>query len=169
MSRPDSNRIEVGVIVGAHGIRGQVKLRSFLGTPEDIATLGAITDAKGKAYKIKLHGGNDKALIASIEGITDRNAAELLKSTVLYADAANVQQSPAASIIGKAVRTADGAAYGTVINVYNFGAGDVIEIRKADSSEEMIPFRDEFIAEKNDVLIITPPEYLEAPNKHSGN
>ncbi len=147
MTRPDS--IQVGIITSAHGIRGQVKIRSFTDNPKDIATLGALTDAKGKSFAIKLHGGTDKALIASVEGITDRNTAELLRGTALYAPAGKFKDTRHA-MIGLSARTADGKNYGTIIATHNFGAGDIVEIEKSDGTTEMLPLQEHFIRLSDD-------------------
>ncbi len=66
MARPD--RVLMGAIIGAHGVRGQVRVKSFAAAPKDIASYGPLEDARGRAYKLMLKGGADDVLIAAIDG-----------------------------------------------------------------------------------------------------
>src|SRR5688572_20724642 len=174
MQRPDSisiSLIEVGVITAAHGIRGQVKIRSFTSTPEDIFTYSPLTDQSGvKRYDITLEGQAGMQFIAGITGIKDRNAAELLKGVKLYA---RTEALPAISkenqwlytdLKGLEARLLDGNVYGRVVGVYNFGAGDIIDIEFPDGKTEMLPFHKDFIGDvqvDEGYMIVFPPEYLE--------
>lgn len=136
----------VGVITGAHGIRGQVKIRSFTDVPLAITEYGALMNATGtKRYDIRIDGEGKTGLIASVKGVTDRNAAELLKGTELFVDKANIPTAAEDEfyyddLIGMEVRDTQGNALGTVFALYNFGAGDIIEIRRAEGHKEMYPF-----------------------------
>jgi 16S rRNA processing protein RimM len=167
MQRP-SDLVKMGVITGAHGIRGQVKLRS---SSEDLAACDTLSDAAGKKqFKISLRGGTPPNFIASIEGINDRNAAELLRGTELYAPAGALPERKENSwyyseLIGLAARLASGSHYGKIVAVHNFGAGDIIEIELADGKTEMLPLADTFVGEINTAqgyMVISPPDYLEA-------
>ena len=166
MSRPQSNLIQAAVVISAHGIRGQVKLRSLLPYPEELEEIDTLSDAFGKKnYAIKITSGTAPQYIASIEGIKDRNAAELLKKLVLYTTAENISEPENNHLIGKAVKTADGKAYGVISEVANYGAGDVVEIKKENGETEMLPFNEQFILVDGDNIIVTPPDYLEAEKK----
>ncbi len=75
----------MGVIVGAKGIKGEVKIKSFTEDPEDIAAYGPLMDASGKTtFNLKIVGLSKGLPVARIKGISDRNAAEALKGTELY-------------------------------------------------------------------------------------
>jgi len=170
MKRPDA-LLKVGVITSAHGIRGQVKIHTFTDLPEDILSRGTLTDEKGtREFKLTLHGRKEELLIAAIEGITDRNEAELLKGKTLYGRAS---ARPAKGkdawyqdeLIGLKAQLSDGTVYGKVIGIYNFGAGDIIEIEHEKDKTEMIPFKEPFVGDVHTdrgYIIVTPPEYLEA-------
>lgn len=159
--------VKVGLIVAAHGIRGEIKIRSFLQPPEAMFACGALTDASGKRrFIVKKQGGNDKAFIASVEGVTDRNAAELLKGTGLYAAAGSLPKKKKGEyyshdVIGLEAKLADGRYYGRVAQFYNFGAGDIIEITLANGETEMLPLAAPFIAVKTDHVVVNQPEYDE--------
>lgn len=133
----------MGAIIGAHGIKGEVKVKSFAGTPAAIATYGALSDAKGsrtfnlalvgKATPGKGPGGKD-VLIARIDGVGDRNAAEALKGVELYVARdrlpriAGDEEFYLADLIGLSVVDQHGMALGRVGSVENYGAGDVLGI-----------------------------------------
>jgi 16S rRNA processing protein RimM len=133
----------MGAIIGAHGIKGEVKVKSFAGTPAAIATYGALSDAKGsrtfdltlvgKASPTKGPGGKD-VLIARIAGIGDRNAAEALKGVELYVardrlpQIAGDEEFYLADLIGLDVIDQDGTALGRISGVENYGAGDVLSV-----------------------------------------
>lgn len=158
------------MVTAAHGVRGQVKILPFTDHPEALFAYSPITDhSGGRAFKLKREGIKDKLVIASIAGITDRNAAELLKGMELYAPAPTTQvngpnQWSYTELTGLEARLIDGNVYGRVIGVYNFGAGDIIDIERQDGSSEMLPFNENFVGDVEvgeGSLVVYPPEYLE--------
>lgn len=163
--------VMVGVITAAHGLRGQVKLRSFTQNPDNIFTYAPLTDKYGRReFKLTREGFKDQLFIVNIDGVGDRNDAEALKGTELYTNITTVSPPESdnewlySDLEGLQARLEDGSAYGTVNGVYNFGAGDIIDVEKPDGGSEMIPFSKEFVGEvnvKKGYLIITPPDYLE--------
>lgn len=164
--------VAVGVITGAQGIRGQVKIRSFTSDPYAITEYGALMNATGtKRYDLRIDGANKGGLVASIKGVADRNAAELLKGTELYADKSNI---PAAAedefyyddLIGLEVRDTSGTPLGKVAAMYDFGAGDIIEILLAAGNKEMYPFtRQNFpdVQIKGGFILAELPEIVDTP------
>lgn len=160
---------KVGVIASAHGVRGQVKIHSFSETPEDLLRYGALTDASGKRrFILTRHGAKATQLIASIEGITDRNDAEKLRGTELWADESfqhyDENEFSYADLTGLKAVTQSGEEYGTIINIYNFGAGDVIELELANRKTEMLPFTSAFFGDVDieaGRIIVIPPDYHE--------
>src|SRR5277367_5357467 len=81
--KPGSRLIPLGVITTTHGVRGQVKIRSFTADPGDITAYGPLKDVSGRLFDITITGGTKDALIASIKGITTREEAESLRNTEL--------------------------------------------------------------------------------------
>lgn len=166
--------IQVGVIASAHGVRGQVKLRSFTEDPRDILAYAPLTDATGtRVYTLTSHGIKGDSLIVAIEGVTDRNVAEQMKNTAIYAPASLMPTNEEnvwyySELIGMDARTPDGQLYGRVTAVHNFGAGDILEFNRPDGSSEMLPFNSGFIGEVNteeSYLLVFPPDYIEAEQK----
>jgi len=152
-------------------VRGQVKIRCFTGNPENILSYQPLTDASGgRAFKLTRRGIQNKLIIASIDGINDRNEAELLKGTELFAPASALpakteNQWSHDELTGLEARISDGRVYGRVIGLYNFGAGDILEIELAEGKTEMLPFKKPFVGNirpDEGYLIVFPPEYVEA-------
>lgn len=143
----EDRRILLGQITGAHGIRGDIIVRTFTADPDGIAAYGDLTDKSGlQPLSLKIVRVTDKGIVARVKGVSDRNGAEALKGRELYVlrsrlPEANDEEYYHADLIGLAAITADGAAYGKVIAVQNFGAGDLLEIRTRDGRDsEFIPF-----------------------------
>jgi 16S rRNA processing protein RimM len=162
----EDRKVCIGVIAGAHGVKGQVRLKSFTADPADVAAYGPVTDAAGvRAFKLAITGTARNMLIARIDGVKDRDAAEALRGVELYVDRDRLPEAEEdefyhADLIGLPARTADGAAFGTVLALHNYGAGDVIEIRMADGGTEILPFNKEVVPEidlGNGFLVVAPP------------
>jgi len=160
--------IPLGVITGAHGVRGQVKLRSFTADPHDITAYGPLRDASGKSYAVTVTGGTKDALIASVDGVTTREGADALRNTELLVPREALPKAGAheyyhEDLMGLRVTTGDGADYGSITGVHNFGAGDLLEVTRADGTEELLPFtRKTFprVDPEQGIAVIAPPEPL---------
>src|ERR1700754_1218370 len=83
----EKRMILLGAIAGVHGVRGEVKVKSFTADPLAIATYGPLYDDDGRRFDLKLtqKAAKDTIVIAKIDGIADRTAAEALKGKRLYA------------------------------------------------------------------------------------
>jgi 16S rRNA processing protein RimM len=164
------NRVVLGVITGPHGIRGEVKLKSFTADPKAIATYGAVglgdTGRSARVKSLKPQGG---ALIAALEGITDRNAAEALKGVELHVPrsalpAAAADELYQADLIGLPVFLASGEAVGHVVSIPNYGAGDLLEIAMPGRRQTvLVPLVDSMVPAIDTEagrIVIDPPEGL---------
>lgn len=147
-------RILLGRIVAAHGVRGEVLVRSYADTPEDVGAYGPlVAPVAGRTVQLRVLRVTPKGVIARIAGVADRNAAEALAGTDLYVDrtqlpAAGEGEFYHADLIGLAAVAPDGTDIGRVVAVHNFGAGDLIEVALAASRRtEHIPFSDSFVPE----------------------
>jgi len=149
---PVAERVLLGVIVGAKGIRGEVKIKSFTEDPENIAAYGPLEDASGKTtFKVKVVGFSKGLPVARIAGISDRTAAEALKGTELYVARERLPETEDgeeyyhADLIGLAVFFRDGTKLGTIERVFDFGAGDMLDVRPDPTSSNvreavLVPF-----------------------------
>jgi 16S rRNA processing protein RimM len=142
-----SARVLIAQVGAAHGVRGEVRLKAFTEDPLSVTRYGPLETEDGKGrFEIEAVRPAKDVLVARLKGVADRNAAEALKNLRLYV-ARDKLPPPAedefyiADLVGLRVETIDGAAFGTVKAVHNFGAGDLIEIAPADGSATMmLPF-----------------------------
>lgn len=130
----------------AHGVRGEIALRSFTEQPEDFSRYGSLSNKDGtRTFEIAHVRAAKDHFIVRVAGIDDRDAAQALRNVELYV-ARDKLPPPSddefyhADLIGLAAATWDGTALGTVSAIYNFGAGDMIEIRPAAGDALLVPF-----------------------------
>jgi 16S rRNA processing protein RimM len=146
-------RILLGRIAAAHGICGEVLVKTFTERAQDIAAYGPLEDGTGRTFKLKVVRVTPKGVVARIAGIADRNGAEALKGACLYVDRDRLPppddgQYYHADLIGLAAVDPDGRPAGEVVAVLNHGAGDILEIRLAGSGKtELVAFTDAFVPE----------------------
>lgn len=132
-----NNKILVGKIVAPQGIRGEVRVNTYTENPMDFKTLNVFSDKFNTGdFKFVRTVPSSNVIIAKINGVDDRNAAEILRGTELFvardalppvADDEYYQ----ADLIGFYV-VRDGLKLGTVSCFQNFGAGDIIELDNGD-------------------------------------
>ncbi len=137
----------VAVVTGAHGVRGAVRLKSFTAEPEAVADYRPLTDRTGaRTFELTLTGRAKDALVARIAGVDDRDAAQALRGTELYIERdllgapEDEDEFYQADLIGLTAETEDGAVYGTVRAVQNFGAGDLLEVDLQGGGSVLLPF-----------------------------
>jgi 16S rRNA processing protein RimM len=165
-------RLLLGEIGAAHGLRGELRLRSFTQNPADIGRYGPLQDEAGKRqFEIEALRDGPKALIAKFKGVDDRNAAEALAGVKLYAARASLPSAEAdefyyADLIGLEAIGPEGDPLGTVVALHNFCAGDIVELAPADGGPTLlIPFTAATVPEVNiadGYLVLVPPEELAA-------
>ena len=80
-----SDKVLIGKVVNAHGIRGDVKIKSFTTIPSDLCNYTPLLKADGTEIKVQLKSpAKSDVIIANIEGIKDRNEAEAIKGMEIY-------------------------------------------------------------------------------------
>lgn len=165
-----SNLVLVGVIATSHGVRGQLKIRSFTSIPEDIAAYSPLTDKTGtRIFGLRIIGHAKDTLIATLEGVTTKEQADALRGIELYASATalpalNENEFYVRDLVGMQVELENRKSFGTVKHVHDFGAGPLLEIALANGSgTEMLPFLTSIfpvIDMTKRVMTIDPPEYI---------
>ena len=140
-------RVCLGQIGAAHGVRGEVRLRSFTADPAAIADYGPLETEDGRVFEIETLRQAKDHFVARLSGIRDRDAASALANTKLYVprerlpETAEADEFYHADLVGLAVVDPAGKTLGTVVAVHNFGAGDLIEVRtETGGNTEMVPF-----------------------------
>jgi len=144
-------RILVGRFGTPQGVGGELRLASFTGVPGAIAALTPLFDASGaRRFSILgLRPIKNNMFVAKIAGVGDRASASALANAALYVPRAALPDVEAeefyrADLIGLAAMNEAGEAFGSVVNVLNFGGGDILEIACKDRSETLLlPFRKE--------------------------
>lgn len=151
-----SGTLLLGVVIGAQGIRGEVKVKTFTAEPEAIGDYGPLQDAGAtKTFPLKVlrHSKGD-VVIARIKGVEDRTAAEALRGTELF-----IQRSALPRIGDGEFYHADlvgltavmpqgqgpGRVLGQVVAVHNYGAGDMLEVKTDGGRSAMVPFTDDAV------------------------
>jgi len=172
-------RVCVAQIGTAHGLRGEVRLHVFTEDPMAIATYGPLeTEDQSRTFAVAALRPAKNHLIARLAGIDDRNAADALRNVKLYVPRERLPQPPDeetfyhADLIGLAVETADGSLLGTVVTLHNFGAGDLLEIARANTDATvLLPFTKAVVPVidlKRGRLVVNPPEgALDSPAETS--
>lgn len=144
-----TKRICVGAFAGAHGVRGEAKVKCFTASSEDIAAYGPVTTEDGRRFTLEVVRliKADMALVRAPE-IASREDAAALAGARLYVDRAALPEIEEEDefyiedLVGLAAFTEDGAPAGRVRAVYNFGAGDILELEDVPGikTAPMIPF-----------------------------
>ena len=144
MADPQRRDITLAAIAGAHGVRGEVRLKLFGDGVESMRRFDAF-GARGRTLTLaSIRDDGRGGAIARFAEVADRTAAEALRGTPLTVPRAALPPlGPGeyyhADLIGSPVIDTTGAAVGTVIALENFGAGDILEIAKADGRTFMVP------------------------------
>jgi 16S rRNA processing protein RimM len=152
-------------------VRGEVKLKSFTADPRAIAKYGPVEDESGtKRFKVKIRGEVRGLLLVRLEGVEDRNAAEVLKGMRLYVERDKLPRPRkgewyAVDLIGLRAEKTDGTMFGMVKSVQNYGAGDLIEIESTPGRTEFLPFTKRVVPEvdvEGGRIVVDPPAEVEA-------
>jgi 16S rRNA processing protein RimM len=173
-----SRRILLGRIAGAHGIKGQVLIKTFTSEPEGIADYGALEDSTGRrTFNIEVERVTPKGVIGRVNGIADRTQAETLKGIDLYVQRDRLP-APAEGefyfedLKGLEAVDAEGRVIGTVTAVVNYGAGDILEIRTSiGGSTKLVPFTEACVGEVDIAkgrISVTLPEEVDAGDAQGG-
>jgi 16S rRNA processing protein RimM len=156
-------RIALAAVAGAHGVKGEVRLKLFSDSVETLAQQKMVF-AGGVERRLLFVREAGKGAVARFEDVADRSAAEALRGTLIEVDRSAL---PAledgeyyhADLIGLSAVDASGEAVGTVVAVENYGAGDLLELQLPEGKRSLIPFRSG-IADLIDGRIILDPAFL---------
>jgi 16S rRNA processing protein RimM len=170
-------RILVGAIASAHGVRGEVKIKSFTGKPADVAAYGPVSDESGKRrFDIRKIGTVRGLVIAKLSGVEDRNAAEALRGLRLYVERDALGGKPKgtgrskelwfhADLIGLEAKDTQARVLGKVTAVLNYGAGDILEVTDEAGKTQLLPFTKRVVTDVDvaaGTISVDPPEWIEA-------
>jgi len=140
------DRVCVGAIAGAFGVRGEVRLKSFCAEPDAIAAYAPLhTEDGSRCFNVTLGGPIPNGMSARLSGVNTREEAEALRGVRLYVDRAKLPSLPDdeyyhADLIGLEVLDTGGTVLGRVSAVLNHGAGDLLEVQRAGAASVLLPF-----------------------------
>ena len=157
---------------GAHGIKGEVRVRPFGDDPLTLGDYGKLHTKDGHALKITRMRVAKNGLVVKFKGINFRDEAQALNGIELYVDRSMLPNDMdedefyVADLIGCVALDPDGDVIGQVHAVPNFGAGDLVELRAPGASQTMlveftranVPHID---LDKRKITIILPQEVSE--------
>lgn len=142
----------VGSIGLPFGIKGQVKLHTITSRPEHLIRLKTVFlgDAHVATRLRRAVEHKHAVMILTIDGVEDRNAAEALRGTEVYIrqqDAAPLDEDEyfLHDLPGLQVETIAGEILGTVSEVLETGANDVLVVKRESGQEVLIPMTREVI------------------------
>jgi 16S rRNA processing protein RimM len=128
----DDTMIHVATIIGAHGIKGEVKLRSFTSDPKAFASYGPLTETDGRVFEVTKFRAQINDFICVLTNIADRNAAEALRGTELFVAREKLPALKQGEIYLSDVQgkqaVAEGKDLGRIVGFQNFGAGELMEL-----------------------------------------
>ena len=167
----DRSRVCLGVVTAPHGVRGLLRIKSFTADPEAIGQYGPLENERGEPVVLELVGAVKGVVLARLDGVADRDAAERLKGMRLFLPRERLPEPGEdefyhTDLLGLAVEFADGTLLGRVRAVHDFGAGDSIEIEQEGGAIVMVPFSRAAVPVVDIAggrIVVEPPEGLFAP------
>ena len=152
-------QVVMGRAVGAHGLRGEVRVRIFGDGPENLARHADVwlavseSDAEPRRFTIKgIGSGRAREVRLALEGIEDRDAALQLKGLLVLGTVENLEPLPEGEfywhqLVGCRVESREGRIVGTVREIWETGAHDVLVVEGADGSQHLISTARELVPE----------------------
>ena len=141
----------LAAVIGAQGLKGEVKAKIFTATPDSLPRYGALHTKDGRRLSITaFRTSKEGEAVIAFEGIRDRNAAEALKGTELFVPRNALPETDDdefyhADLIGLEAQDSEGRVIGKISALHNFGAGDVMEIALPDGDHVLISFTRETV------------------------
>jgi 16S rRNA processing protein RimM len=159
----NERRIALAAVAGAHGVKGELRLKLFSESSESLAAHERLFVGGAERRLLAIRDAG-KTAVACFEGIADRSAAEALRGSLVEVDRSALPSLEAgeyyhADLIGLAAVDGDGNTVGTVVAVENYGAGDLLEIESEEGKRSLIPFK-AGIADLEDGRIALDPAFL---------
>jgi len=155
-----ARRIALAAVAGAHGVKGEVRLKLFSDSIESLSRHEKLFVGGVERRLLSIREAS-KTAVARLEGVEDRSAAEGLRGSLVEVDRSALPPLDEgeyyhADLIGLAAVDRTGNRIGTIVAVENYGAGDLLEIEKADGSRSLIPFRPSIADVENGRIVLDP-------------
>jgi 16S rRNA processing protein RimM len=162
MNGSGERKIALAAVAGAHGIKGELRLKLFSDSIENLSRQENLYVGGSKRRLLSIREG--KMPVVRFEGIDDRSAAEALRGQLVEVDREALPSLDEgeyyhADLIGIAAVDREGNPVGIVTAIENYGAGDLLEVELADGRRSLIPFKPG-IADLEEGRIILDPDFL---------
>ena len=163
MSEGGERRIALAAVAGAHGVKGELRLKLFTDSAAGLERYEELF-VGGVERRLLFIRDTGKTAVAQFEGIEDRSAAEALRGSLVEIGRSSLPPLEKgeyyhADLIGLPAMDRNGKPVGAVVAVENYGAGDLLEIEDASGKRLLIPFSDG-IADLEGGRIVLDPEFL---------
>lgn len=138
--------VQMAVIGAPHGVKGEVRVKTFTGDPLALGDYGPLRSADGRTFTVSAIRPAKTVVVVRFREIASREAAEAVTGTELFIDRSALpndldeDEFYHADLIGLAVRDETGSSIGKVAAIQNFGGGDIVEVALTDRRTVMIPF-----------------------------
>ncbi|WP_421927864.1 ribosome maturation factor RimM [Neoaquamicrobium sediminum] len=142
----DEKSVQMAVIGAPHGVKGEVRVKTFTGDPLALGDYGPLRAADGRIFTVAATRPAKTVVVVRFKEIASREAAEAVTGTELFIDRSALpddlddDEFYHADLIGLAVRDETGSSIGKVAAIQNFGGGDIVEVALASRRTVMIPF-----------------------------
>lgn len=163
MNVKENNLVCIGLISRSHGVKGEVLIKSYTQSPRDLGNYFPIKLKSGEHISLSIVGQSKGQFIARIDGIYSRDQSEKLSGELIYVDRGILPRIEDANeyyhtdLIGIRVVTQNRKVFGNISAIYDFGAGDIVEIKKNNKLKIMVPFTKNFFIEvdvtKGEVIV----------------
>jgi 16S rRNA processing protein RimM len=163
MTDGGERKIALAAVAGAHGVKGEVRLKLFGDGLESLSRHHDVHVGGAQRRLLAVREGG-KTAVAKFAGVDDRSAAEALRGLLVEVDRSSLPSLEEgeyyhADLIGLPAVDGGGAALGTVVAVENYGAGDLLEIEDPAGKRSLIPFKPG-IADLEDRRVVLDPDFL---------
>lgn len=148
------NPVLMGSIGAAQGLRGEVRVKSYTIDPTAIGDYGHLHTDDGRSFEVLEVREAKNVVVVRFRGINDRNAAEALNGLDLYIERDNLPDEELdedeffyADLEGLEAVDEQGRSHGTVTGIFDFGAGDLLELKGPGKRPVLIPFSEAAVLE----------------------
>lgn len=162
----EGKRVALAAVAGAHGVKGEVRLKLFADGVDSLKGAKLLFLGGNSAKLLSIRDGG-KGAIARFEGVSDRGAAEALRGSLIEIDryalpALEQGEYYFSDLIGLPVVDEHGEAIGTIVDVENFGASDVIEILLPSGKKFMAPITENAVPEWNSDRLVLRRDFVDS-------
>jgi 16S rRNA processing protein RimM len=173
----DEPTLVVGIVTGAHGLRGEVTVENRSDNADRWTAGGAVLLSDGRSLTIEASRSHGRRLLVKFAGVDDRTSAEALRGAELVVPRSWLPELPDGSwwaheLEGCSVVTRSGRDLGVLVEVVANPANDLWIARDGAGTETLIPVLDEVLVEVDparrrivvdDVPGLTAPEDAAEP------